>query len=111
MFQKNGQPMDETVVNWDEGYGFALRLHNDGKPPAPFREASFEYRIADAPDGGTLFMPALTYAMPWGILGSLLDALLVNRFARGQVRKVALNFKRHYETGEVTNPAFRSKAA
>ena len=107
VLQKSRPPMDETVVRWDEGYGFVLRLHNGDKPPAPFREASFEYRIADAPDGGTLFQPALTYTLPWGVFGALLDALIVNRFGRGQVRAVALNFKRYYETGEIPNPAFR----
>jgi hypothetical protein len=111
VFQKNGKPLDETVTEWDEGYGFRLRLHDGEKPPAPFREAWFDYRIADAPDGGTLFKPSLTYTLPWGAVGSVLDTLLFNRIARASTRKVAESFKRHYETGQVTNPAYRAAAA
>jgi len=110
VFQKNGPPMDETVVAWDEGYGFRLRLHCGDKPPAPFREAWFDYRIADAEGGRTLFAPALTYALPWGAVGRLLDALLFNRIASGRTRQVAVSFKRYYETGEITNPAYQPPA-
>jgi uncharacterized membrane protein len=108
VFQAKGQPLDETVESWDDGYGFLIRLHNGDKPPAPFRQAWFDYRIADAPGGMTLFRPALRYVMPWGPLGAVLNALVVKNFALSNVRKVAENFKRYYETGEVTNPAYLS---
>lgn len=108
VFQKNGKPMDETVESWDEGYGFLLRLHVGDEPPKPFKRAWFDYRIDDGPDGRTIFKPSLRYEMPWGPLGALLDALVVKRFALGNVRQMAENFKRHYETGEVTNPAWQS---
>jgi uncharacterized membrane protein len=107
VFQKNGKPLDETVVEWEDGFGFKLRLHNGDKPPAPFPEAWFDYRIADAPDGGTLFRPALIYGVPGGLFGTVMNALLIKRIALKNVRQVAENFKRHYETGEITNPAFK----
>jgi uncharacterized membrane protein len=107
VFQTNGKSLDETVVKWDDGFGFTLRLHDGDKPPAPFKQGWFDYRIADAPDGGTLFKPSLTYEMPWGPVGKLLDLLMVNRFARASTRQVAENFKRYYETGEITNPAYK----
>ena len=107
VFQKNGKPLDETVVEWEDGFGFKLRLHNGDKPPAPFPEAWFDYRIADAPDGGTLFRPALIYGVPGGLFGRLMNALLIKRIALKNVRQVAENFKRYYETGEITNPAFK----
>jgi uncharacterized protein YndB with AHSA1/START domain len=107
VFQVKGQPLDETVVEWDDGYGFKLRLHNGDKPPAPFKEGWFDYRIADAPDGGTYFRPALIYSIGGGIFGTLMDVLLVRGFARKNLRAVGENFKRHYETGEITNPAFK----
>jgi hypothetical protein len=107
VFQKNGKPLDETVVEWEDGFGFKLRLHNGDKPPAPFPEAWFDYRIADAPDGGTLFRPALIYGVSGGLFGKVMNALLIKRIALKNVRRVAENFKRHYETGEITNPAFK----
>ena len=81
VFQKNGKPLDETVEEWEDGYGFKLRLHNGDKPPAPFPEAWFDYRIADAPDGGTFFRPALIYGVPAGIFGKLMNALPIRRFS------------------------------
>jgi len=109
VFQAKGQPMDETVESWDDGYGFLIRLHVGDKPPAPFKQAWFDYRIADGPNGTTLFTPSLRYAMPWGPVGALLNALVVKNFAAGNVRKVAENFKGYYETGKVTNPARAEK--
>ena len=109
VFQAKGQPMDETVESWDDGYGFLIRLHVGDKPPAPFKQAWFDYRIADGPNGTTLFRPSLSYAMPWGPVGALLNALVVKNFAAGNVRKVAENFKGYYETGKVTNPARAEK--
>ena len=32
--------MDETIVEWDEGKGFTVRLHKGEAPARPFREAS-----------------------------------------------------------------------
>jgi len=107
VFQVKGAPLDETVVEWDDGFGFKLRLHNGDKPPAPFKEGWFDYRIADAPNGGTYFRPALIYSIGGGIFGKLMDALVVKGFALKNLRAVAENFKRHYETGEITNPAFK----
>jgi uncharacterized membrane protein len=106
VFQKKGAPLDETVVEWEDGYGFRIRLHNGDKPLAPFKGAWFDYRLADAPNGNTLFRPALIYTMPLGPLGAVLDRLLMRGFATGNVRKVADNFKRYYETGETTNPDY-----
>lgn len=106
VFQKTGKPLDETVEQWDDGYGFLLKLHVGEKPPAPFKRASFDYRLADGPGGTTLFRPSLSYELPWGPLGKMLDALVVRRFARSNLQAVAESFKRHYETGEITNPAY-----
>jgi uncharacterized membrane protein len=111
VFQAKGQPLDETVESWDAGYGFLIRLHNGDRPPAPFKEAWFDYRIADGPGGTTIFRPSLRYGMPWGPLGAMLNALVIRRFALGNVRQVAVNFKRHYETGEIANPAWKGSGA
>jgi hypothetical protein len=107
VFRTKGQPLDETVESWDEGYGFLLRLHRGDKPPAPFRRAWFDYRLADGPNGRAVFRPSLRYELGMGPLGAILDALVVRRFALGNLRQVAESFKRHYETGAVTNPAWK----
>lgn len=97
--------MDETVVEWNEGYGFLLRLHNgDNGPPAPFREAGFRYAMEDA-GNRTKFTMALMYTMRMGGFGRLLDKLFVGRFVMGAVRDVAISLKYFFETGEPVTPA------
>ncbi len=107
VFQQRGPAMDETVVEWNEGRGFTIRLHKGAGAPPMFKEAVFVYSIEDAGNGETLFKPAMVYTMPWGGVGSMLDKLLLNRVIRGIVLKVGLGLKRFYETGVPSNPAYR----
>jgi hypothetical protein len=106
VFRKQGGPMNETVTEWQEGYGFVLRLHAGDQPPAPFREAYFTYRIADDGKGGTIFSPALDYRLPGGPVIRWLDRLVLNRIANGILAKVARNLKLYYETGRPSNPDY-----
>ena len=46
VFQKNDKFLDETVVRWEEGQGFVIRLHEGDKgAPAPFSNANFTYQL------------------------------------------------------------------
>lgn len=111
VYTTSGMVMDETVVEWNEGTGFIIRLHNgDGPPPPIFTQARFHYRIEDAPNGQTLFRPAMTYTIKFGILGRLLDKLLLNMIIRSTMKKVGLGLKQFYETGKPSNPAYRPPA-
>ncbi|MGH8355325.1 MAG: SRPBCC family protein, partial [Pseudomonas sp.] len=79
VLQKNGQWLDETVSEWHEGEGFLIRLHRGAKgAPAPFREAWFRYAIAPAGER-TRFTASLIYQPAGGVLGRLLDHLLLRR--------------------------------
>jgi len=108
VFQKGRAPMDETVIEWREKQGFVVRLHNGDKPPVPFKEACFSYRIEADGGGGTIFKPSMVYTLRGGVLGRLLDRLFLNRFVSRVVRKVGVNLKQYYETGQPSNPAFRN---
>ena len=89
--------MDETVVEWTEGQGFAIRLHRgDGGPPAPMREGRFVYAVF--PDGeGSRIDTEMAYSMQWGALGRALDALVVRRVSRSMAQQVAENVARRAE--------------
>lgn len=105
----SGMEMDETVVEWNEGRGFVIRLHDgDGPPPPIFTQARFHYIFEDAPGGKTLFRPTMTYSLKFGLLGRMLDRLLLNAIIRGNMKKVGLGLKRYYETGKPSNPAFKA---
>jgi hypothetical protein len=96
--------MDETIVQWDDGYGFVLKLHKgDGGPPAPFKEAGFRYSIED--DGkGTKFNIGLMYNMQMGAFGSLLNRLFLGKIVENIVRDIGLSMKHFYETDEPVTP-------
>lgn len=96
---KKMMAMDETVTEWNEGYGFRLRLH-DGPKDKPFPGAYFIYKLEDAQDSNkSLFTAIMGYNFPLGALGQLLDKFLIAPIVRGQIRDVALAVKHYYETG------------
>lgn len=110
VYTTSGMEMDETVIEWNEGQGFVIRLHDGDKPPPPvFKEACFHYIIEDAPGGSTRFLPTMTYTLKFGVLGRLLDALIINMIIRSQMKKVGLGLKQFYETGKPSNPAYKGE--
>ena len=62
--------IQETVVEWDEGRGFLIRLHKGDKPAPPFRNAWFRYELDDEGQEKTLFTASLEFELPWGRLGA-----------------------------------------
>lgn len=96
--------MNETIIEWDDGNGFILKLHKDnGSAPAPFKEAGFVYAIED--DGEkTKFNIALTYTMGMGAFGRILNDLLLGKIISSTIRNVGISLKHFYETGEPVTP-------
>lgn len=94
----NGDTMQETVEEWDEGHGFLLRLHKGDKPAMPiFSRFYFRYAIKD--DGeGTRFHPALLYQTRFGPIGWLIGKLAHKRMEQS-AQDVGERMKRFYETG------------
>lgn len=105
VYQNETRGMDETVIEWQDGHGFLIRLHRGDKgAPPPFSEAFFRYRIDDAGNGQTSLTTTLSYVPALGAFGRLLDRWLLNKAIRGTVRDVALSMKAYYESGEPTTP-------
>jgi Polyketide cyclase / dehydrase and lipid transport len=104
VFVTGRPPVDETVILWEEGRGFTMKLHNDGKPPAPFKEAAFRYWLDDAPGDQTLVHTTLSYRLPLGVLGRLLDALVLRRAMTATITAIGPGMKQFYETGKSANP-------
>jgi hypothetical protein len=97
--------MNETVVAWDEGRGMTLRLHKGDRPARPFAEAFFRYEFRPAaagPNGapapGCEIHTALTYRLPFGPLGRLLDRLFLRRIFRQNVADAAVCLAENYRT-------------
>lgn len=105
VYQGETKNLDETVVEWNEGHGFLIKLHkgDTGSQP-PFKEAFFRYRVDDAGNGQTALTTSLIFTMRWGWLGEFLHKRLLANVFRSVIRDVALSMKAYYESGEPTTP-------
>lgn len=105
VYQSETRFLDETVIDWGEGHGFVIRLHQGNKgAPAPFSEATFRYWLDDAEDGNTSLCTTLAYTVRWGLLGRLLDRLVLAKAIRSSTRDVAICLKDFYERGVALDP-------
>ena len=68
VYQGPNKWMQETVTDWNEGYGFSIRLHK-GDKDVPFKNAFFHYPIDDAGPDKTALTMIMNYDPPLGWLG------------------------------------------
>ncbi|MGE8153476.1 SRPBCC family protein [Pseudomonas vancouverensis] len=102
VLRKGGQYLDETVVQWQEGTGFLLRLHKGSSDsPFPFRQASFSYALQPAGD-----TTRITLQMSYSLRGGRLMEWMLSKAFNKVVRQIAENLKAYYETGRTQNPDF-----
>lgn len=102
VFQNETKSLDETVLEWNEGWGFVIRVHQGDKgAPPPFKELNFEYGLEE--EGGQVYLHnRMSYTPAWGFLGALLDKLVLTKAIGGSLRDVTLAQKLFYETGQPT---------
>ncbi len=101
---KKMMALDETVVEWNEGYGFTIKLH-DGKKEKPLPQSFFIYAIEDAPDNKTYFTATMRYQFWLGSLGDIISRFLVLPIVQKEIRDVALAVKHYYEMGTTPTSA------
>ena len=91
--------MNETVVAWDEGQGMTIRLHKGDGPARPFKQAHFRYEFREgaSPDACEIHT-AMTYELPGGALGRLLDRLFLRRVFQRNVLDTAVCLAENYRT-------------
>jgi len=113
MFETDTRSLDETVVAWKEGNGFAVRVHRGEEgAPFPFREASLLYWIDRVDDGHALVTVSMQYVPRGGALGRLIDHRFLKTRIRERVASVAGGVKRFAElkTGETNTTALPHKS-
>ena len=97
--------MDETVTEWRAGEGMTLRLRlGDRGPLPPLREHFFDYGLAER-EGHVWLVNRMRYTVRFGLLGTLLDRLLLRRVIGRQLRNITLAQKLYYESGKRVTPA------
>lgn len=107
VFQTETKGINETVIEWQDGHGFLIRLHRGEKgAPPPFKEAFFRYQLddGDSPET-TLLTTTMSYTMGMGFVGGLLEKLFLKKLFKGIIRDVAISLKQFYESGEKVTPA------
>lgn len=111
VFQSKTRYIDETVEEWNEGYGFVIRLHRgNAGPPFPFKKAWFQYSIEGVEGNSTVITTSLLYVMKWGKFGRMLNRVIMGRFILQRIREIALSIKIYYETGEQVTPDLLKRA-
>lgn len=98
--------MNETVVVWDPGVGMTIRLHKGDGPATPFKEAHFryEFRPSRAASNECEIHTSLSYVLPGGVLGRLVDSLFLRRLFRRNVIDTAVCLAENYRTGQPIDP-------
>jgi hypothetical protein len=98
-------PLTETVLEWNEGSGFVLRLHHqdkngddaEGVPPM-FSRAKFSYSISAESDTSTRLTNSMEFDMKWGAIGSVLAKLITKPMQQMQ-EQIIVGQRLYYETG------------
>jgi carbon monoxide dehydrogenase subunit G len=106
VFMKNMKPLEETVIEWNDGHGFVLNLHRNGQAMEPFEKAEFVYAIEDAGPNQIRFKPQMRYRVKDNFFAKLLERFLIRGMLQKNMVSVANGLKQYYETGKPSNPDF-----
>lgn len=100
ILQEDGSTLDETVVEWEEGRGFVIRLHSGSEgPPLPFESAKFRYWIEGEEADGTRLSLTISYRPAGGRLGEWVDSAVLNAEMRSSMDGLGASMKDYYESG------------
>jgi hypothetical protein len=111
VYDEDGDFLEETVIEWQGGQGFVIKLHDGDEPMTPFDRAEFAYRIEAQGSEQTLIELSLTYQMPWGAIGKILADWFIRPVMEDKLVQVAAGMKHYYETGRPATDEDRERLA
>ena len=88
---------DETIIEWDEGSGYTIKLHRNNQEPFPFTSATFTYKIIPIDKHSCELIGTFKYNLPFGIIGRIVNQLLLSIIIRYNIRRVIMGMKSYYE--------------
>jgi Polyketide cyclase / dehydrase and lipid transport len=109
VYDPDGGYLEETVIEWRDGSGFDIRLHQGDQPMTPFERAEFSYHLVPGQTSGTLVVLRMTIAMPFGVVGEKLAEWLVVPLLDHNLVQVAAGLKHYYETGRPASDEDRER--
>lgn len=110
VYDEDGDFLEETVIEWNDGQGFVIKLHDGDQPMAPFERAQFRYQLAQQGQDTQIAL-SLAFEMPWGGFGQAIGNWIILPVMEGRLIQVAAGMKHYYETGTVATEADRERLA
>jgi hypothetical protein len=111
VYQDEEDYLEETIIEWREGSGFIIQLHQGEEVMAPFERAEFSYSIQPAPGDETAVELAMMAQMPWGTFGETLGDWFIVPILKDNLVQVAAGLKHFYETGRPATDEDRERLA
>lgn len=100
VYNEDGSFIEETIVEWTQGSGFVINLHEGSEVMAPFNFAQFRYLLeSDNPDRCRIRV-SMSTRMPMGYVGLALQKWVIKGVATESLKGVAAGMKLYYETGK-----------
>ncbi len=109
-YEEDGDFIEETVIEWSEGQGFVIKLHQGEEPMAPFKRAEFWYQLAQQGENTRVEL-SLSVEMPWGSFGETLGDWFILPVMEDRLVQVAAGMKHYYETGTAATDSDRERLA
>ena len=95
--QKKGDYLKERIVDWRDGESYGVDIYETN---LPLKSNVVRFSV-EANGDGTIVKLTSDYALKYGLLGSLLDTLLVKRKLKKGMEELLAGLKYHVETGEL----------
>ena len=99
--------LDERILEWRDGESFKVEISETN---LPFHRSVVEFSI-EADGSGTIVTVAPDYALKYGLLGRLLNQIVVRRKFRKGMEDLLAGLKYHIETGQLVGARVPDMAA
>jgi len=99
--------LEELAFDWREGEGYKIDIYESN---LPIKSNVIEF-AAKADGDGTIVTLASDYALKYGLLGRLLNQIVVRRQFKKGMEELLSGLKYHIETGELVGDRVPDMAA
>ncbi len=97
--------VEERVIEWNEGSDYKIEIF-EGKGVPPFKTAVARITVKSAGNGAVVTMH-FEYRMKYGLVGALMDAIMVKPQFSKAIPGILAGLKHHAETGELIDRTVR----
>ena len=99
--------LEELAFDWREGEGYKIDIYESN---LPIKSNVVEFAV-NADRDGTIVTAAPDYALKYGLLGRLMNQIMVRRKFKKGMEDLLTGLKYHIETGEVVGDRVPDMAA